>query len=42
VPQKGMPGGGSRSTDIISEADLARHLPEQTVDQFVEIIRASP
>ncbi len=31
-----------RLVGLISEADLARHLPEETVGQFVEVICASP
>ncbi|WP_431913386.1 CBS domain-containing protein [Nonomuraea jabiensis] len=31
-----------RLAGMISEADLARHLPEQTVGHFVEVICASP
>jgi len=31
-----------RLIGLISEADLARHLPEETVGHFVEVICASP
>ncbi|GHH66178.1 hypoxic response protein 1 [Streptosporangium violaceochromogenes] len=31
-----------RLVGMISEADLARHLPEETVGHFVEVICASP
>ncbi|QYC45849.1 Hypoxic response protein 1 [Nonomuraea coxensis DSM 45129] len=31
-----------RLVGLISEADLARHLPEETVGHFVEVICASP